>query len=100
MRRLRNSVDDLRRGLRNLDYKMQKVLTKADQAKEQREKIELHEGKVCMAGEPTPFRAYIPQDEVIKYRKDQKGSGRLIYKVKYGYYCENVDGFFLLRAAG
>jgi hypothetical protein len=28
-----------------------------------------------------PFRAYIPKEEVIMYRKDQKAGGRLIYKV-------------------
>ena len=36
MRRMRNSVDDLKRGMRNLDYKMQRVKVKAEQAKEQR----------------------------------------------------------------
>eukprot|EP00092_Neocalanus_flemingeri_P077666 GFUD01096491.1.p1 GENE.GFUD01096491.1~~GFUD01096491.1.p1 ORF type:complete len:133 (-),score=51.45 GFUD01096491.1:51-422(-) len=73
MRRLRTSVDELRRGMKKLDYTMQRVMTKAEQAKEQREKIELNEGKMCMAGEPTPFRAFIPQDL-------KKGGGRLIYK--------------------
>merc|ERR1712242_226994 len=80
MRRLRNSVDSLKREYRSLDYKMQKVKDKAQQAKHQRESIELHEDKVCIRGEPVPFRAYIPKEEVIKYRKDQKCGGRLIYK--------------------
>ena len=73
MRRMRNSVDELKRGMRNLDYKMQRVKVKAEQAKEQREKIELHQGTVCMTGEPTPFKAFVPQD--------QKAGGRLVYKV-------------------
>merc|ERR1712211_234427 len=80
MRRLRNSVDELRRGYRALDYRMQRIKGKADQAKEDLEKIELLEEKVCIRGEPVPFRAYIPKEEVIKYRKDQKGGSRLIYK--------------------
>merc|ERR1712200_9281 len=80
MRRLRNSVDELKRGYRALDYKMQRVKGKAEQAKDTREGIELEEDKVCIRGEPVPFRAYIPQEEVIKYRKDQKTGGRLIYK--------------------
>jgi len=80
MRRLRNSVDSLRREYRSLDYKMQKMKGKAEQAKHQRESIELREDKVCICGEPVPFRAYIPKEEVIKYRKDQKDGGRLIYK--------------------
>jgi hypothetical protein len=40
---------------------------------------------VCICGEPVPFRAYIPKEEVIKYRKDQKDGGRLIYKVSLKY---------------
>jgi hypothetical protein len=46
MRRLRNSVDELRREFRLLDYKMQRIKGKAEQAKDAREKIELHEDKV------------------------------------------------------
>merc|ERR1711934_1312359 len=41
MRRLRNSCDELKRGYRWLDYRMQRVKQKADQSKEQRENIEL-----------------------------------------------------------
>merc|ERR1711994_517250 len=80
MRRLRNSLDELRRGYRALDYKMDKIKNKAGQAKHTRETIELHEEKVCIRGEPVPFKAYIPKEEVIMYRKDQKCGGRLIYK--------------------
>ena len=81
MRRLRNSVDELRRGYRWLDYRMQRVKDKADQSKEKREGIELPEEKVSIRGEPIPFKAYIPMDEVIQYRPDQKaGGGRLVYK--------------------
>merc|ERR1712025_666662 len=80
LRRMRNSVDELKRGYRWLDYRMQRVKEKADQSKDTRQKIELNEEKVCIRGEPIPFRAYIPKEEVIKYRKDQKGGGRLIYK--------------------
>merc|ERR1712228_49816 len=80
MRRLRNSVDSLKRDYRWLDYRMQRVVRKADQSKEGRMGIELNEEKVCVRGEPIPFRAYIPKEEVIKYKKDQKGGGRLIYK--------------------
>merc|ERR1712113_631844 len=67
MRRLRNSCDELRRGYRWLDYRMQRVKQKADQSKEQRENIELPEEKVSVRGEPIPFKAYIPMDEVIQY---------------------------------
>ena len=42
----RNSVDELKRGFRALDYKMQRVKGKADQAKYARESIELQEDKV------------------------------------------------------
>merc|ERR1712013_478616 len=81
MRRLRNSVDELRRGYRWLDYRMQRVKTKAENSKDIREGIELFEEKVSVRGEPIPFRAYIPKEEVIQYRKDQKaGGGRMIYK--------------------
>eukprot|EP00092_Neocalanus_flemingeri_P002184 GFUD01002324.1.p1 GENE.GFUD01002324.1~~GFUD01002324.1.p1 ORF type:complete len:131 (+),score=53.82 GFUD01002324.1:145-537(+) len=81
MRKLRNSVDELKRGYRWLDYRMQRVKTKADQSKEKRESIELPEDKLSISGEPIPFRAYIPMEEVIQYRKDQKaGCGRLVYK--------------------
>ena len=82
MRRLRNSVDELKRGYRWLDYRMQSVKTKADKSKEQRESIQLPEDKLFIRGEPIPFKAYIPMEEVIQYRKDQKaGGGRLVYKV-------------------
>merc|ERR1712038_2244613 len=81
MRRMRNACDELQRGFRRLDYQMQRVKGKAEQAKDTREGIELLEDKVCIRGQPVPFRAYIPKEEVIKYRKDQKaGCGRLIYK--------------------
>merc|ERR1711936_1520910 len=82
MRRLRNSCDELKRGFRWLDYRMQRVKHKAEQSKEQRENIELPEEKVSVRGEPIPFKAYIPMDEVIQYRKDQKagGGGRMVYK--------------------
>jgi len=81
MRRLRNSCDELKRGYRWLDYRMQRVKQKAEQSKENRENIELPEEKVSIRGEPIPFKAYIPMDEVIQYRKDQKaGGGRLVYK--------------------
>ena len=86
MRRLRNSVDELKRGYRWLDYRMQRIKTKADQSKEHRESIELPEDRLSIRGEPIPFKAYIPMDEVIQYRKDQKaGGGRLVYKVDSGY---------------
>ena len=42
----RNSVDELKRGYRALDYKMQRVKGKAEQAKDTREGIELEEDKV------------------------------------------------------
>ena len=97
MRRLRNSCDELRRGYRWLDYRMQRVKQKAEQPRENREMIELPEEKVSVRGEPIPFKvmktklrtslmmsnlqAYIPMDEVIQYRKDQKASGgRMVYK--------------------
>merc|ERR1712003_46346 len=81
MRRLRNSCDELKRGYRWLDYRMQRVKQKAEQSRENRENIELPEEKVSIRGEPIPFKAYIPMDEVIQYRKDQKaGGGRLVYK--------------------
>merc|ERR1739841_62657 len=81
MRRLRNSCDELRRGYRWLDYRMQRVKQKAEQSRENRENIELPEEKVSVRGEPIPFKAYIPMDEVIQYRKDQKSSGgRMVYK--------------------
>merc|ERR1711892_1129819 len=70
MRRMRNSVAELKREMRILDYKMQRVKVKANQ---QREKIELHEGTVCMTGEPSPFRAFIPQEEVVQSRRVYKG---------------------------
>jgi len=83
MRRLRNSVDDLQRGMRRLTYKMEKVRLKADKSKEAREKIELMEGTLSLAGEPTPFRAYVPQEEMIKYGPEGKNgakAARLMYK--------------------
>ena len=45
MRRLRNSVDELRRAFRLLDYRMQRVKGKAEQARDTRESIELNEDK-------------------------------------------------------
>merc|ERR1739848_628365 len=80
MRRLRNSVDDLRRGLRHLTYKMEKVKVKAEKSREHREKIELLQGTISLAGEPTPFRAYVPQGEIIKYGQDGSKAPRLMYK--------------------
>ena len=56
MRRLRNSCDELKRGFRWLDYRMQRVKHKAEQSKEQRENIELPEEKVSVRGEPIPFK--------------------------------------------
>merc|ERR1712038_1761536 len=66
MRRLRNSCDELRRGYRWLDYRMQRVKQKAEQSRENRENIELPEEKVSVRGEPIPFKAYIPMDEGIQ----------------------------------
>ena len=64
---------------------MERVRLKADQSRAIRQNIELCEGTISIAGEPSPFKAYVPQDEVIKYRQDQGGNsasaGRLIYKV-------------------
>merc|ERR1712241_363252 len=83
MRRLRNSEDDLKRGLRHLTYKMEKVKWKAEKSREHREKIELLEGTISLAGEPTPFRAYVPQGEITKYGQDSKSGAkapRLMYK--------------------
>merc|ERR1712080_150391 len=54
LRRLRNSIDDLQRGYRRLDYQMTRVMTKSDRAKETRENIELIEDKVCIRGQPVP----------------------------------------------
>merc|ERR1712059_111366 len=79
-RTLTAEVDEAKRGFRWLDYRMQRVKDKAEQSKEVREKIELNEEKVSIRGEPIPFRAYIPKEEVIMYRKDQKCGGRMIYK--------------------
>merc|ERR1712223_2097647 len=56
MRRLRNSCDELRRGYRCLDYRMQRVKQKAEQSRENRENIELPEEKVSVRGEPIPFK--------------------------------------------
>merc|ERR1712241_1499417 len=80
MRRLRNSVDDLKRGLRHLTYKMEKVKVKAEKSREHREKIEHLEGTISLAGEPTPFRAYVPQGEIIKYGRDGSKAPRLMCK--------------------
>merc|ERR1711936_4482 len=50
-------------------------------SKENRESIELPEDKLFITGEITPFKAYIPMEEVIQYRKEQKaGGGRLVYR--------------------
>merc|ERR1712055_261723 len=80
MRRMRNSVDELKREYRWLGYRMQRVKSKAEDSKSTREGIELNEEKVSIRGEPSQFRAYIPKEEVIMYRKDQKCGGRMIYK--------------------
>ena len=64
---------------------MEKVKMKAERSREDREKIELLEGTLSLAGEPTPFRAYVPQDEIIKYGQDGKSGAkapRLMYKVR------------------
>ena len=63
---------------------MEKVKVKAEKSREHREKIELLEGTISLAGEPTPFRAYVPQGEIIKYGQDAKSGSkapRLMYKV-------------------
>ena len=63
---------------------MEKVKVKAEKSREHREKIELLEGTISLAGEPTPFRAYVPQGEIIKYGQDGKSGAkapRLMYKV-------------------
>ena len=83
MRRLRNSVDELKRGYRWLDFRMQKVKGKAEESKEHRESIELMEEKVSTRGEPAQFQAETPKEEMTQYRKNQKaGDGRLVYKVE------------------
>ena len=71
MRRLRNSVDELKRGYRWLDYRMQKVKDKADRAREQRESIELKEEMISTRGEPIDWAA--------PTRKSVKTS--IVYKV-------------------
>ena len=63
---------------------MEKVKVKAEKSREHRERIELLEGTISLAGEPTPFRAYVPQGEIIKYGQDNKSGAkapRLMYKV-------------------
>merc|ERR1711988_1019486 len=60
MRRLRNSCDELKRGYRWLDYRMQRVKQKADQSKEQRENIELPEEKFQSEGNPFLSRLTFP----------------------------------------
>lgn len=65
---------------------MEKVKVKAEKSREHREKIELLEGTISLAGEPTPFRAYVPQGEIIKYGQDSKSGAkapRLMYKVEF-----------------
>ena len=67
---------------------------KAEKSREHREKIELLEGTISLAGEPTPFRAYVPQGEMIKYGQDAKSGSkapRLMYKVRVSHFC--LDSF-------
>ena len=69
---------------------MEKVKVKAEKSREHREKIELLEGTISLAGEPTPFRAYVPQGEMIKYGQDGKSGSkapRLMYKVRVSDFC-------------
>ena len=83
MRRLRNSVDELQRGFRWLGYSMQRVKTKADKSRYQREVIELMEEQVSTRGKPVQFQASNPKEEVVRYRRNQQtGDGRPVYKVR------------------
>ena len=77
MRRLRNSVDELQRGYRWLGYRMERVKSKAEESRYQRERIELMEEMVSIRGEP----GSIPQEEETKSKKT--GGGRLVYKVGF-----------------
>ena len=76
MRRLRNSVDELKRGYRWLDYRMQKVKDKADRAREQRESIELKEEMISTRGEPIDWAA--PTRKSVKTSIVYKVSLRLL----------------------
>merc|ERR1712241_97075 len=60
MRRLRNSCDELRRGFRWLDYRMQRVKQKAEQSRENRENIELPEEKSLSEGSQSLSRLTSP----------------------------------------
>ena len=66
------------------DAQMERVRGKADQCRHARECVELCDVSVLVAGEPSPFRAYIPQEEAVRYRRDQRtgATGRMIYKVR------------------
>ena len=63
---------------------MERVRVKADQSRDKRQSIELCEENISIAGQPSPFKAFVPQDDVINYRDDKKScvSGRLEYKVR------------------
>ena len=78
MRRLRNSVDELKRGYRWLDYRMQKVKDKADRAREERESIELKEEMISTRGEPIDWAA--------PTRKSVKTS--IVYRVSLGLFLK------------
>ena len=75
MRRLRNSCDELRRGFRWLDYRMQRVKQKAEQSRENRENIELPEEKVSVRGEPIPFKVKSKQSNVNELHHDVQHPG-------------------------
>eukprot|EP00091_Calanus_sinicus_P009995 TRINITY_DN23227_c0_g1_i1.p1 TRINITY_DN23227_c0_g1~~TRINITY_DN23227_c0_g1_i1.p1 ORF type:complete len:130 (+),score=45.14 TRINITY_DN23227_c0_g1_i1:92-481(+) len=80
MRRLRNSVDELKRGTGGWTSGC-RGKSKAEDSKEQREGIELLEEKVSTRGEPSHFQAEPPAEEGTQCRKKQKaGDGRLVYK--------------------
>ena len=78
---------------------MEKVKVKADKSREHREKIELLEGTISLAGEPTPFRAYVPQGEIIKYGQDGSKAPRLMYKVRVLLSFHSHLSSFAARAA-
>ena len=81
MRRLRNSVDELQRGYRWLGYRMDRVKSKAEESRYQRERIELMEEMVSIRGEPGNYLTDIPKEEETKSKKI--GDGRLVYKVGF-----------------
>merc|ERR1711942_539299 len=77
MRRLRNSVDELQRGYRWLGYRMDRVMSKAEESRYQRERIELMEEMVSIRGEPGNYLTDIPKEEETKSKKThQQGSGK------------------------